>query len=73
MELHFLPSNLRSHFHDTCFANLFYSFIPVIMLKTLKFKSSFLFETHTLSDRSLRVLPFPIHLSNQYLLTAKGQ
>ena len=43
------------------------------MLKTLKFKSSFLFETHTLSDRSLRVLPFPIHLSNQYLLTAKGQ
>ena len=34
------------------------------MLNTLKFKSSVLFRTHTLLDKSLRVLQLPTHLSN---------
>ena len=34
------------------------------MLKTCIFKSSVLFETNTLLDKSLRVLQFPTHLSN---------
>ena len=33
------------------------------MLKTLKFKSSVLFRTHTLLDRSLTILQFVTHLS----------
>ena len=33
------------------------------MLKTLRFKSSALFGTHTLLDRSLKVLQFPTYLS----------
>ena len=39
------------------------------MLNMLKFKSSVLFGTHTLLDKSLRVLQHPTHLSN---LTANG-
>ena len=35
----------------------------------LRFKPSVLFETHTLLDKSLRVLELPAHLSN---LTANG-
>ena len=34
------------------------------MLNTLRVKSSVLFETHTLLDKSLRVLKLPTHLSN---------
>ena len=34
------------------------------MLKKLSFKSSVLFGTHTLLDKSLRVLRLPTHLSN---------
>ena len=34
------------------------------MLNTLRFKSSVLFGTHTLLDKSFRVLQFPTHLSN---------
>ena len=34
------------------------------MLNTLRFKSSVLFETHTLLDKSLRVLQLPKHLSS---------
>ena len=34
------------------------------MLNTLRFKSSVLFETHTLLDKSLRVLQLPRHLSS---------
>ena len=34
------------------------------MLNTLRFKSSDLFGTHTLLDKSLRLLRFPTHLSN---------
>ena len=49
--------------------NIFNSFIPVIVLKTLIFRSSILFGTHILSDRSLRVLQLPMHLSK---LTANG-
>ena len=40
------------------------------MMNTLRFKSSVLFGTHTLLDKSLRVLKLPTHLSN---LTANGQ
>ena len=29
----------------------------------IRFKSSILFETHTLLDKSLRVLQFPTHIS----------
>ena len=39
------------------------------MLNTRRFKSSVLFETHILLDKSLRVLQPPTHLSN---LTANG-
>ena len=38
-------------------------------MNTLRFKSSVLHGTHTLLDKSLRVLQPPIHLSN---LTANG-
>ena len=52
-----------------CFVNVFYSFIPVIILKTGRFKSSVLFGMHILLDRSLRVLKLPTGLSK---LTASG-
>ena len=48
--------------HDTRFVNVFDSFIPVIMLNTLRFKSFVLFGIHTLLDKSLRVLQLPIHI-----------
>ena len=41
--------------HEKCFINVFDVFIPVIMLNMLGFKSSVLFGTHTLLDKSLRV------------------
>ena len=68
-KLHFLPSNLRLHLHDICFVNVFGSFIPVIVLNTLRSKSSVLFGTHNLLDKSLSVLQHTTHLSN---LTANG-
>ena len=34
------------------------------MLNTLRLKSSILFGTHTLLDKSLRVLQLPAHTSN---------
>ena len=55
--------------HDTCFVNLVDSFIPAIMLKTLRFKSLVLFGTHTILDKALRLLELPIHRS---YLTANG-
>ena len=45
-KLHFLLSNLQSHLHNICFVNVFGSFIPVMIWKTCKFKSSVSFETH---------------------------
>ena len=45
------------------------SFIPAIMLKALRFRSSVLFGTHTLLDKSLRALQLSTHLSK---LTASG-
>ena len=39
------------------------------MLNTLRFKPSVLFGTHTLLDKSFKVLQLPTHLSN---LTANG-
>ena len=41
----------------------------LIMLNMLRFKSSDLVGTHTLLDKSLRVLQLPAHLSN---LTENG-
>ena len=58
---------MKSTFTFAWFAllmSLIYLFIPVIMLKALRFKSSVLFGTHTLLDKSLRVLQLPTHLSN---------
>ena len=43
--------------------NVFHPFIPVIMLNTLRFKSSVLFGIDTLLDKSLRVLQLGTHLS----------
>ena len=40
------------------------------MLNTLGFKSSVLFRTHTLLDKSFRALQFLTHLSN---LAANGE
>ena len=54
-ELQFLPLNLHLHLHDICFVNVFHSFIPVIMLNTLRFKSPVLFGTRTSLDKPLRV------------------
>ena len=67
-DLYFVSSNLNLHSHEIYF-NVFYSFIPVIRLKTLRFKSFVLFGTHALLDKSLIVLQLPAHLSN---LTANG-
>ena len=49
--------------------NAFDSFIPVIISKKRKFKSSVLFEIHILLARSSRVLQLPVHL---FRLTANG-
>ena len=61
-ELHFLPSNLHSH--GISFLKSFDSFFCVIILKTCIFKSSALFGTDTLLDKSLRVFQLP----NIYLI-----
>ena len=42
----------------------FDSFVPVIMLKTLRFKSFVLFGIHTLLDKSFRVLQLPTYRSS---------
>ena len=51
--LNFVPSNLHLHSDDIPFVNLFDSFIPVIMWDTLRSKSSVLFGTHNLLDKSI--------------------
>ena len=45
-----------------CFASAFDSFIPLIVLKTLRFKSSVLFGIHIFLDKSLSVLQLSINL-----------
>ena len=50
-ELDFVLSNLYLPSHDICLVNVSNSFIPVIMLSTLRFKSSVLFGTHTLESQ----------------------
>ena len=57
-ELHFLRSHLHLHSHDIYFIILD-AFIPVIMFNMLRFKSSVFFVTHTLLDKSLRILQLP--------------
>ena len=49
--------------------NIYDSFIPVIVLSTLRYKFFVLFGTHTLLDKSFRVLELATHLSN---LSANG-
>ena len=61
-ELHFFPPNLHIQSHDLCFVKIFDSFILVIMLEVLRLKASVLFGTHTLLDKSLRVLQLLMHL-----------
>ena len=65
-KLHFLLSNLFLHSWDIFFV---YSAILADILKTLKFTSSVLFETHVLPDVPLRVLQLPLLLSK---LTING-
>ena len=60
-ELHFVLSYLHLNSHDICFVNIFYPFILVIILSTLRFKFFVLFGTHTLLDKLLRVLQLPKH------------
>ena len=55
---------------EICFVNIFDSFIPVVILKTLKFKSFVSFRTHALLGRSFRVLQLLMHQSN---LTGNGK
>ena len=66
---HILFHQFYIYAHEICFENVFDSFVPIIMLHTLKFKSFLLFGIHTLLDKSLRILQLPTHLSN---LTANG-
>ena len=49
--------------HEICFVIVFYSFIPVIILKTFTFTSSILIGTHVLLDKSSKVLQLPLQLS----------
>ena len=46
------------------------NFIPAIMLNTLRFQSFVLFGTHTLLDKSLRVLQLATRPSK---ITANGE
>ena len=50
--------------NDICLVNVFDSFIPVIMLNTLRCKSSVLFGIHALLDKSFRVSQIPTYLCN---------
>ena len=49
------------------FVKMSHSCYPVIILKTYIFKSSAFFGTHTLLDKSLRVLQLPTHLCNLFV------
>ena len=62
-ELHFVPSNLQLHSHDISFVNVCDSFILVIMLNKLGFKSFVLFGIDTFLDKLLRVFELLTHLS----------
>ena len=48
LELYFLPSNMHLQLYEICYINVFYSFIPVIILNIFRFKSFVLFGTYTL-------------------------
>ena len=45
------------------FVENFYLFFLIMILKTCMFKFSVLFRIHSLSDKSLRVLQLPTHVS----------
>ena len=57
------------HSLDACFANIFDSFNPAMMLKRLRLKSCVSFGTNILLDRSVGALQLPTHLSK---LSAHG-
>ena len=66
----FSTINLHLHLHDINFANVFESFIFVILLNPLyifKFTSSILFGIHILLDKLSRALQRPLHLSKLIL------
>ena len=63
-KLHFFPWNLHLHSDDRCFVNIFDSFVPVIMLNTLRINSYVLFGSHTLLGMPLRKFKLPTHLPN---------
>ena len=65
----FFTINLQLYLHDICLVNVGDLFIPVIMLKTFKFKSSVSFRTYTLFVRGSRKLQHPAYLSR---LTSDG-
>ena len=50
VKLHFLPSNSNLHSHEIGFTSVFHSFIPLIILNTVKFTSSILLGTHILPN-----------------------
>ena len=52
-----------------CFVNVFDSVIAVTMLHMLRFKSSVLFGTHALLDKSLRKIQISLNLPK---LTVNG-
>ena len=58
-EFYFISSNLHLHSLDISFANIFYSFFPVIILNTYIFESFVLIGTQTFLGKSLRVLQLP--------------
>ena len=65
----FFPSNLHLHLLDMSYVKVFDSFFPVIILKICTLNLSVLFGTHTLLEKSIRVLKLLTHLSD---LTANG-
>ena len=66
----FFLSDLLILLHDICFGKVCDWFISVIKMNMLKFAFSVLFGTHTLLDKSLRVLQQPTYLSKLTANTA---
>ena len=61
-ELLFLPSNLHLNLHNRCFVNVSNLFVPAMMLKLLRFISSVILGTHSLLNKSFKVLWLPTSL-----------
>ena len=61
-EIHFLPTVWHLQLYDICFANVFTSFIPDIILNTAAFTSFVLFGPHILAHGLPRVWQLSLHL-----------